>query len=99
MKFEELEGILEQDGIVFLTYGGFLTQPLIAGMTDALEKEAENNELSMKVAGNIYTIFIELSQNMMNYSKDKMTEDSSYESKGLIVVGMEPDGNNYYVII
>ncbi|MDX1295691.1 MAG: SiaB family protein kinase [Sulfurimonadaceae bacterium] len=98
MKFDQLEGILEEDGIVFLSYGGFLTQPLIAGMTDALEKEAENNDLSMKVAGNIYTVFIELSQNMMNYSKDKLNEDSSYESKGLVVVGMEPDGNSYYII-
>ena len=47
MKFANLEEILERDGIVFLTYGGFLTQPLIAGMTDALEAEAQRSDLSM----------------------------------------------------
>ena len=98
MKFDQLEDILKKDGIVFLAYGGFLTQQLIAGMTDALEKEAESNDLSLKVSGNIFTVFIELSQNMMNYSKDKHSEDVSYESKGLVVVGMEDDGNSYYII-
>ena len=34
-----LEAILEEDGIVFLSYGGFLTQSLIVGMTEALDGE------------------------------------------------------------
>jgi carboxylesterase type B len=97
MKFDALENILESDGIVFLSYGGFLTQSLIAGMTDALEQEAANNELSQKVSNNIFTIFIELAQNMMNYSKAK-EYDEIYASKGLIIVGTESDNKHYYII-
>ena len=89
-----LENILEKDGIVFLAYGGFLTQSLIVGMTEALEMESENSALSMKLAGNIFTVFIELAQNMMNYSK-KVTD--GMDPKGLILVGKTDDGY-YYVL-
>lgn len=98
MKFDTLESVLEEDGIVFLTYGGFLTQSLIAGMTDALEKEAASNDLSMKVANNIFTIFIELAQNMMNYAKSKMGGTEGFDSKGLIVVGTDKKASNYFII-
>ncbi|MBN2895830.1 MAG: SiaB family protein kinase [Campylobacterales bacterium] len=99
MKFGALENILESDGIIFLTYGGFLTQALISGMTEALELEATKNDLSMKITGNLFTIFIELAQNMMNYAKAQSDQHTGNESKGLIVVGQEhADKNSYYII-
>lgn len=96
MKLDDLEEILQDDGIVFLTYGGFLTQGLIAGMTNALEEEVASNENAAKVSSSIYTIFIELAQNMMNYSKSHI--DESVQSKGLIVVGSSADGSGYYIV-
>ena len=92
---KELEGILQEDGIIFLTYGGFLTQSLIVGMTEALEKETESSDLSMKIAGNIFTVFIELAQNMMNYSK--RVESEGFDPKGLIIVGKNSQGK-YYIL-
>jgi hypothetical protein len=89
-----LEEILEKDGIIFLTYGGTLTQSLIVAMTEALEKETEEADLSIGLASKIFTIFIELAQNMMHYSK-KMNKDG-FDSKGLIVVGKNKEGQ-YYV--
>ena len=58
MNISAIQEIVEKDGIVFLTYGGFLSQALISGMTEALEKEAEQNELNMGDSSNIFTIFI-----------------------------------------
>lgn len=98
MNFDKLENTLDENGIVFLSYGGFLSQTLIAGMTEALEKEAETNDISMRVSNNIFTIFIELSQNMMNYSKAKYREDETFDSKGIIVVGYDEPSNCYYVM-
>ena len=97
MKLKELESILESDGIVFLNYGGFLTHSLIVGMTDALEKESENNDMSLKVTNNILTIFIELSQNMMNYSKKLSSEGSELDPTGLIMVGVNKNKSEYYI--
>ena len=96
MDIRDLEAILDKDGIVFLTYSGFITQSLIVGMTEALEKETEQSDLNINIANNIFTIFIELSQNIMSYSKSRKKIDERFDPKGLIVVGKNKEGC-YYV--
>lgn len=95
MNVDDIQSMVDKDGIIFLTYGGFLTQTLISGMTEALEKEAEYNDLNMGVSNNIFTIFIELSQNVMNYSKNKAINCKKVKSEGLIVVGKDENGNYF----
>ena len=95
MNIEEVQKLVENDGIIFLSYGGFLSQALISSMTEALEKEAEASDVGMSVSSNIFTIFIELSQNMMNYSKSISLENNEIEPGGLIVVSKDNDGNYY----
>jgi len=96
MNISAIQQIVEDDGIVFLTYGGFLSQALIAGMTEALEKEVENNDINMGDSSNIFTIFIEIAQNMMNYSKEKNIDAKGNKAEGLIIVGKDTE-NNYYI--
>lgn len=93
MDINQIQNIVKKDGIIFLTYGGFLSQALISGMTEALEKEAEQSDLNMGDSNNIFTIFIELAQNMMNYSKNKDADE--LKSEGLILVGKDKEGNYY----
>jgi len=95
MNVDSIQNLVQKDGIIFLTYGGFLTQTLITGMTEALEKEAESNDLNMGIANNIFTIFIELSQNMMNYSKTKQAGCKDVNSEGLVLVGK--DEKSYFI--
>lgn len=97
MDISRIQSMVEDDGIVFISYGGFLTQSLIASMTEALEHEAHINGLGLGASNNIFTIFIELTQNMMNYSKsiDECCDD--IVPGGLIVVSRDKDGSNYYV--
>jgi len=89
MDINQIQKMVDKDGIVFLSYGGYLSQTLISGMIEALEKEAEHNEINMSASNNIFTIFIELSQNMMNYSKT-LSEDIN-QSQGLIIVSKGPE--------
>lgn len=96
MNIEEIKNIVDKEGIVFLTYGGFLSQALIAGMTEALEREADSNDLSKGESNNIFTVFIELSQNMMNYSKSKKENSEEIAPEGLIVVG-KAEENTYFI--
>lgn len=96
MDLDTIQNLVEKDGIIFLTYGGFMSQTLIAAMTEALEEEAQNNSLSMGISNNIFTIFIELSQNMMNYSKSKHEHSDELKSEGLIVVGKQDD-KHYFI--
>ena len=95
MDINNIQKIVEDDGIIFLSYGGYLSQVLISGMTEALEKEAEDNGLSMGSSSNIFTIFIELSQNMMNYSKSINEQESGIKPQGLILVAKDDDFNYY----
>ncbi len=94
---KKLEALLEQDGIVFLTYASFITQSLIVGMTEALEKESETSDLSMKTSNNMFTIFIELSQNMMNYTKKIEINGKEFDPKGMVIVGRN-DNEHYYLL-
>jgi len=91
---DKIESILEDDGIIFLTYGGSFTQSLIAGMTGVLENEVEEADLSMKISNDIFVVFIELAQNIMNYSK-KLKSSQSFDPKGLIFVGKKDE--KYFV--
>jgi len=93
MDILAIHKMVERDGIIFLTYGGFLSQTLISSMTEALEKEVEQNDISMGISNNIFTIFIELSQNMMNYSKSKDENCRKIMPEGLIVVSREEKGS------
>ena len=54
MNIQNVQKIVEDDGIIFLSYGGFLSQTLITGMTEALEKEAKTHDVSMGVSNKIY---------------------------------------------
>ncbi len=92
MNINEVQKMIEDDGIIFLSYGGFLSQALISGMTEALEKEAESSEISMNESNNIFTVFIELAQNMMNYSKSAHADDKSVKAQGLILVSKNDEG-------
>ncbi len=93
MNINEVQRMVDKDGIIFLSYGGFLSQALISSMTEALEKEAEYNDISMSDSNNIFTVFIELSQNMMNYSKAANVNDASFRPQGLILVSKSVEGN------
>jgi len=90
----ELETVLDKDGVVFLSYGGFLTQSLIVGMTEALELETESTGLSMSISMNMLTIFIELSQNIMHYAKKEKKQ--RHDPKGVVLIGKN-SGDAYYI--
>ncbi len=94
MNIIKIQQLVDSDGIVFLSYGGYLSQTLISGMTEALELEAKEYGITMNVSNNLFTIFIELSQNIMNYSK--AVESDAKRPQGLIVVSKDSD-YNYYI--
>jgi len=96
MDINAVQKMVDNDGIIFLSYGGYLSQALISAMTEALEKEAEENGVSMSVSNNIFTIFIELSQNMMNYSKSLNPNSEIGKTQGLILVSKDKN-YNYHI--
>lgn len=97
MDMCQVQKLVEDDGIVFISYGGFLSQALISAMTEALEREVEISDIGVGISNNIFTVFIELSQNMMNYSKNHKEECRDILPGGLIIVSRDPNGEYYYI--
>lgn len=95
MDINNIQKIVKSNGIVFLSYGESISQSLISAMTEALEKEAEEQNINMGISSNLFTIFVELSQNMMNYSKSKDENCTKIVPGGLIIVSKDED--NYYI--
>jgi serine phosphatase RsbU (regulator of sigma subunit) len=100
-KNAETKDFVKKDGIVFLTYGGFLSQTLITGFADSLEKEAVENNVGMGDSSNILTIFIELAQNILNYGKSSEVGSAETKAEGMIIVGkseIEAGQQQYYIM-
>lgn len=94
MNLSELHDVVKREGLVFLSYGGFLSQSLISAMTENLEREALDKELGMRLSNQIFVVFIELAQNMMKYTRDN--ENISPQSESFILVGKDKN-ENYFV--
>ena len=96
MPSKLLSDIVAQEQIIFLAYTGSLTQDLIGAMTNALEQESEEGRIGQSESINIYTVFIEMSQNIMNYAA-ALGESNQRKSEGIIVVGITKDNASYYI--
>jgi len=92
MNILEIQDLVETEGIIFLNYGGFLSQSILVAMTETLEKEVDFNDLDINLSNKLLTVFIEMMQNMMNYSRTSNI-DEQYKSQGLIFVVKDGDKN------
>jgi len=96
MEVLNYDHFIDDNEIVFMTYVGFITQTLLTGMVESLEHEKEFSDIPSNCAHNIFTVFIEMTQNIIKYAKSEVKKESSYKSNGLIVVGKYVN-KNYFV--
>lgn len=97
MDVNKISNIVKDDEIVFMTYVGFMTQTLLTGMIDSLTHDEEFSDIPNSVAHNIFTVFIEMIQNIIKYSKSELISEKSYKSNGMIAVGKN-ENNIYYIV-
>ena len=79
--------------IVFIKHDGLLTQTEIQSMTEILENDMLCNNINISLLTNIVTIFIELSQNIMKYSKNETINCRLIDPSGVILVSKDDDCN------
>jgi len=96
MEVLDYDHYLDENEVIFITYVGFVTQTLLAGMIDSLEHEQEFSDIPRGTAHNIFTIFIEVTQNIIKYAKSELLKQTSYKSNGLIVIGKTKE-NQYFI--
>ncbi len=92
----DLKSRLDQDGIV-LTFTGPFSQEIIEVLGDSIKKHIKSDENIKKNTLNVFSVFIEQTQNINAYlsSKKFAHEGLGFLSSGLIIIGKTSE--NYFV--
>ncbi len=85
---------LHERGIIFC-YSGYVTEPVLTGIGEALKKKLQLEEADTKTMRNVFAIFVEQMQNIVRYSAEREAEedvDAETEIRyGVLAIGLEGD--------
>ncbi|CQR73634.1 hypothetical protein SOV_31310 [Sporomusa ovata DSM 2662] len=92
----ELQKVLQNYGVL-ITFSGRFTQEVIEELGDAVKKYLETDATSLNVTYNVFSVFIEQTQNIKNYSmkKDSSPLGEQIANSGVVVIGKSDMG--YFV--
>lgn len=84
MHVEQIDTTSTNNLVPLVTYQGVLTQDSISDMLEIIEDKLKNDAISKGLLAHIFIIFIELCQNMINYSKSAIPTDREITPDGFI---------------
>jgi hypothetical protein len=73
---------LQHSGIIF-AYCGYVTEPVLTGVGDALKQKLLIDEMDTKTARSVFAVFVEQMQNIIRYSAEKDATISTEERSGV----------------
>lgn len=85
-----------EDGIIF-SFSGEVSQSIIAGIAENLEKKMESFKVKSAVTNRIFSVFIEQMQNIMKYSIDISDREELSPNIGISVIGFDRGLDKYYI--
>jgi len=88
---------LQEKGIIF-SFSGPISQSLLEGIGHTLKQKMTLEETRTNTIQKVFSIFVELMQNIINYSAQRLqTEDINEDiSYGILIVGKEQE--HFYII-
>lgn len=92
---QELYEQLKDDGIIF-SFSGPVSQSLLEGIGETLRQKMTLEATSTNVTQKVFSIFVELMQNVINYSAERgsASENEQDLSFGILIIGKR-DGHFY----
>lgn len=97
-KMTALRDFMNGQGVMFC-FTGFLSEEVLGGIAIALKKKLEQDRVSIRDARSVFSVVVELSQNIIRYSAEHSAIDQTPASEelryGVLAVGQEQ--NHYYV--
>ena len=98
MSFDLLEfrKLIKKNRII-LSFEGIMSQDVLRSLVETLEEKIlrdhddKNDDNREFIAKRIYSVFIELAQNIQKYSFEQGKKDSDKGGSGIIVIGEEKD--------
>jgi hypothetical protein len=83
---------------IFFSFSGAISQNLLIDIGEGIESKLKEMSVENKVATNIFGVFTEQMQNVMNYSTNKIVFSSgTCEGTGIGVMGFSEDKCKYFV--
>jgi hypothetical protein len=77
----DLRGQFHQSGTLF-AYCGYVTEPVLTGVGDALKLKLVHEDMDTKTARNVFAVFVEQMQNIIRYSAEKDEHVADSETAG-----------------
>lgn len=97
MNISRIREVMAEEGIVF-SFSGMISQSLTEFMIETAAKQFADEGHDKNTTKSMFLISIELLQNVMSYSKQKLIrEGNKYTSPGVLVVGYDDKKGKYYV--
>lgn len=90
--FKAYRQFVTEQGLLFY-YDGYLSQPIITAMGEALRGRLEAEEASSKAARKVFSTFIEMMQNIVHYADP---DGQSVVPRGNVAVGRLNEA--YYIV-
>jgi len=96
MNLLDLQKILQKYGAL-ISFSGRFTQAVIEELGDAVKKYLETEAISQNDTYNVFSVFIEQTQNIKNYSSQRsgLPMGDKIANSGIITIGKSEDG--YFV--
>jgi hypothetical protein len=87
---------LKDEGIIF-SFSGPVSQSLLEGIGETLRQKMTLEETSTSVTQKVFSIFVELMQNVINYSAEKGTAGENEQDMrfGILLIGKH--NSNFYI--
>src|SRR3972149_1829470 len=60
---------------VILAYCGYVTEPVLSGVGEALKKKHTIDDADTKTLRSVFAVFVEQMQNIIRYSAEKLSND------------------------
>ncbi|MBF0289898.1 MAG: hypothetical protein HQM14_18950 [SAR324 cluster bacterium] len=93
----QLKTQLENDGVV-LSFSGLFSHTILQSIAETIENKLEGEGIDKKTIKNLFTIFVEMAQNLISYSSDRKENESQIlESIGIILIGFDQEKEKYFV--
>ncbi|MBE9607684.1 hypothetical protein IAI18_22665 [Acetobacteraceae bacterium H6797] len=94
-QYTEFHQTIRRNGVI-LSFSGYVSEKVMFSLGEVLRARMQQVDTDASVAKRVFSVFVEQAQNVIRYSADKVSEEPSGISGGLIVVGKE--GDRYFVV-
>jgi len=89
---------LMHDNHIQFSYKGPITQDVLISLGDTIKEKLHRDDCDAKVIRKVFSVLVEAAHNILKYSSEKTTVDTSNKSIGIGLIGIGKSAANVFVI-